>query len=456
MQSMKKLKYLEILWVSKNDVKLLLLIIGYPVYGGTIEELTIRVKVKDSTNNEALVFLLTEWTAIMLAPSTLNVVCRKCGIVSILQEWWMSFKNSVSQPAYHTRHLNFYAGFNVIIGLAPLFPLLHVEISFVPSYCISCVIAENCGLSGLEKDLLLSKRSIGNGRVLHKGILKNHRYSNYGTPMSIKNIEFLTHLSAANCGFFSMHLEQLAVACPNLQQLSLLRNVNCLKSLQGLRAIANCQKLEGLNIREISVKDLESHVQLWEVIVDLQLTYLSIDLCCLLCSEGGNQTKIISLHQKCLKLKALESYYSCTKCDETKLPLVLSNFPSLIHCITDIENIIICDRLKYLHYWHNKHSWEIANCNLEQVYILSVPLVLSDSFMVALSAHGGLVHVILSIKFVTHSGIAALIGNSPNLITYHIYSAESCMSRDFRLWLKTKYICSQKIIFVWHSLFCKR
>jgi len=40
MQSMKKLKYLEILWVSKNDVKLLLLIIGYPVYDSTIEELT--------------------------------------------------------------------------------------------------------------------------------------------------------------------------------------------------------------------------------------------------------------------------------------------------------------------------------------------------------------------------------------------------------------------------------
>jgi len=39
---MKKLKYLDILWVSKNDVKLLLSIIGYPVYGGTIKELTIR------------------------------------------------------------------------------------------------------------------------------------------------------------------------------------------------------------------------------------------------------------------------------------------------------------------------------------------------------------------------------------------------------------------------------
>ena len=75
MQSIKKLKYLDILWVSKNDVKLLLLIVGHPVYGGTIKELTIRGSVKDSLRHKALVFLLKEWTAMMLAPNTLNVVC---------------------------------------------------------------------------------------------------------------------------------------------------------------------------------------------------------------------------------------------------------------------------------------------------------------------------------------------------------------------------------------------
>ena len=38
--------------------------------------------------------------------------------------------------------------------------------------------------------------------------------------------------------FYSDHLEQLAIACPNLQQLGLLKNVNCLKSLQSLCVIA--------------------------------------------------------------------------------------------------------------------------------------------------------------------------------------------------------------------------
>ena len=128
----------------------------------------------------------------------------------------MSFKNSVSQPAYHMRHLNFYGNVNVIIGLVPMLPLIHVEISAVPSFSISCVIAENCGLSGLDKEMLLTECSTGNGHVLYKGILADYLYSDYGTPMNIKNIEFLTHLSAIDCGLFPEHLScslsQLATA----------------------------------------------------------------------------------------------------------------------------------------------------------------------------------------------------------------------------------------------------
>ena len=67
-QSMKKLQYLDVLWVSKYDVKSLLLIVGYPVYGFTIKELTIREQVKDTSPHEVLVFLLNEWTASMLTP----------------------------------------------------------------------------------------------------------------------------------------------------------------------------------------------------------------------------------------------------------------------------------------------------------------------------------------------------------------------------------------------------
>ena len=215
--------------------------------------------------------------------------------------------------------------------------------------------------------ILLSEYSIGESHVLHKGLLcKSTTVDNFchGSFTNSKNIEFLTHLSVANSGFCSEHLEQLAVACPNLEQLNLMDNITCLKRLQGLRAIAAYQKLQGLSISGIPVGQLESCVKLWEILIDLQLTYLRIDLCCLACSELDKKT-IISLHQKCLKLKALESYSrpSCTTCSETEQSLLLFNFPSLIHCVTNIENVVICDRLKYLFYMGERYFWDIANWN---------------------------------------------------------------------------------------------
>ena len=213
-------------------------------------------------------------------------------------------------------------------------------------------------------------------------------------------------------------------------------NVNCLNCLQGLHAIAtHCKNLEGLNIVGIPAKELESSIKLWEILVDLELTYLAIELCCLLWFDG-DKAIIVSLHQKCVKLKALQSHSSkCTECKETKELLLLSSFPSLIQCTTDdIENVILHDKLKYLWYvGHQRCYWEISSCSLEQVSIISKSLELSESFMVSLSAHGGLVHVILHVKSVTQTGIEALIGNSPNLVTFHIYNASLCVSRELDL-----------------------
>ena len=62
--------------------------------------------------------------------------------------------------------------------------------------------------------------------------------------------------------------------------------------------------------------------------------------------------------------------------------------------------------------------------------------------MKEISAHGGLVHVILSVNRVTLNGIAALIKNSPRLITYHVYvqtKADWLTSKDFRLALEKKF-----------------
>ena len=82
---------------------------------------------------------------------------------------------------------------------------------------------------------------------------------------------------------YSDQLEQLAIACPNLQRLNLLQSRHCLKSLQGLRTIASsCRSLQGLNLMAISVKDVENEIKLWEILSNMKLTHLGVDLCVLL------------------------------------------------------------------------------------------------------------------------------------------------------------------------------
>ena len=69
----------------------------------------------------------------------------------------------------------------------------------------------------------------------------------------INNITFITYFDASNCRMLdSDHLEQLSIACPNLQRLELCGNLICLSDLQGLRSLAsNCKNFQGLNLHEI-------------------------------------------------------------------------------------------------------------------------------------------------------------------------------------------------------------
>ena len=138
---------------------------------------------------------------------------------------------------------------------------------------------------------MLSSRTVGDDEIVLGRILRCDPATQC-EPFSYTNINFVTHFSASKYDiFYSTHLEQLAIALPNLQQLNLLGNINCLKNLKGLRAIATCcRKLEDLNIMGISDEEIESCIQLWKILVNLQLTYLAIELCCLLCFED-DETK---------------------------------------------------------------------------------------------------------------------------------------------------------------------
>jgi len=443
MRCMKNLQYLDVTWKSRKDVKSLLLVCA------NLKELTISEEVKGASFHSVfLLLLLNEWGKLRLTPHTVNIVSSDLSPVKDAIEQWVPSRPS---SADHTSYLKVYRNFKVLIGLGPTFPSL--QLLFIGQYCtIPFVVGSSYGLLGLDGDsLVLFHRTIGDGNVIHKAIVMGSGDIRT-SPMTVNNIEFLTHFDASQRDFYSGHLEQLAIACPNLQQLSLFDNVNCLKSLQGLRAIATfCKYLAGLNIIGISGGQVESCVQLWEILVDLQLSYLAIGLCCLLCFEDYETKQIVtSLYQKCSRMKALESYrdHDCTYCADNEQLLELSNFPSLIHCITCNINIVnIPEKLRYLKYAYGNicSSWPNANYNLNQLCIVSEQLALPDSFMNAISAHGGLVHVILSVNFATQNGIAALIENSRNLITCHVHirtSAVWCIlfnSRDFKSRLEKKY-----------------
>jgi len=237
----------------------------------------------------------------------------------------------------------------------------------------------------------------------------------------ITDLSFVTHFDASHCGtLHSGHLEQLALACPYLQHLNLQGNSHCLERLQGLCAISTCKNLRGLNL--MGILEVESYAQLWNILVDMMLIYLAIQLHVLIPWEQHKQADpdIIGSFKKCLNLKALEIARSSHRRDLS----VLSNFPSLVHCLVDDVDIKVivnnCVMLKYLSgRWYTFTLGLSAQNNLEQLCI-SISCSDTDTFLQSISAHGGLVHVVLSAITLYDDGITALIENSPNLITCHM------------------------------------
>ena len=278
MQSMRNLYCLDTLWTSKSEIRQLLLVVGCPIHGNAIKELTIREQVKDSSFQEAFHFLLSEWVALHLMPHTLNVVTKteKKDVLDTIVNWAIPRKRTDS----YTGYLNMYKHIKNAVDLHTAFPFIQFHMGVLHYIAARKFInSVNCGLLGLEdKCFVVTDQTVSNGEVLHKAKMIEKRY-HYSTCLFKCDVEFLTHFSAFSCDYFySGHLEQLAIACPNLQQLDLAMNINCLKNLQGLSAIASCQKLQGLSIDGISVEQVESSVRLWEILIDLQLTNLSIEL----------------------------------------------------------------------------------------------------------------------------------------------------------------------------------
>ena len=409
-RSMERLQSLDIPIVS-SAIHLLLPICA------RLKELTIRIPAQ--LGNVALYqTILTEWAKNTFVPRTLNIVSTwKVSQYEQqqLRQTWLSF-----YPSSLSDHVGCFKVFSSLKVPMDLFCALpDFQLKFGQSCTLPFVKPSKFGLLGLREDLLLLIDFTSGSQILHKAVMilaGSHDVTYLNSD--ITSLNFVTHFDASYCRLYSGHLEQLAMACPNLLELNLRKNFNCLKSLAvGLRVIADrCKNLRGLNLLDISVVEVENYIQLWEILADMRLTYLAIEVCALIPRKRYKYTKktIAGLYQKCLDLKALEFgyYFTCVECrtiaDRQGELLLLSNFTSLIHIFADcdsyqpnlLQDILTgCEMLKYLNYSSKSFdspSSTVVNNKLEQIYLKLFSHIYS-TFMDSISAHGGLVHLFLYI-----------------------------------------------------------
>ena len=284
----------------------------------------------------------------------------------------------------------------------------------------------------MEKDLALMTDCQYGGRTMYMVSCHHHYVIDFQVTNSIAKLCDLVDFDLSFCySLHSGHLEQLAIACPNLQRLNLRYCNGCLKNLQGLRAIAShCECLQGLNIDHICISKVESHVLLWEILSDMKLTHLAMNFCVLRYKAAA----FVRLHQKCCTIRGIQlNHYCCCKGysnSPSRDALMLSYFPSLYYCnlkykrkpamVQDVINN--CKELKCVRYSCNdKLSLNLVhNHNLQQLYIDASLTDVPDEFMTSVSAHGGLVHVVMMVRSSTAEGITSLVRNSPELITLYV------------------------------------
>ena len=411
------MKQLHTLDVCCTNLKRLLLI------GANLKELTLYV----CERCELFVASVNEWVNMKFRPPQFNVVFIGNQLPRIhgLIENWQLWNSKV--PASHVACLKFYTRFKIPLNIYPILPAF--QLHFGQSAVLPFVQAKQCGISGM--DCLQLTDCCNDGKTMCRAA----KSLSYLSNNTITNLHFVTHFDIAASGFLlPVDLETIAASCPNLQQLRIWNCHQCLKNLQGLCAIANhCHNLQGLNIMGISVSDVENQIKLWEILSTINLIHLVADFCIVgpCVADAEYEGKLISLYKKCCNLLALESLCLQHHCSDCKAlhqvnSLILGHFPSLKYCklsnrdLTSFQDIITsCKELKCLRIRASSLLLSLApKHNLEQLYLQSINSDVSDTFMSSVSAHGGLVHVFLSVASVSVVGISILIENSPKLLTF--------------------------------------
>ncbi|XP_065885841.1 uncharacterized protein [Dysidea avara] len=418
-QHMKHLHTLDIGW--NTDIAKPLLLIG-----SNLRELTLY-----SGLQFRLCFLwVNEWVDMGFRPANLNIVLTKNRMLELQQglvQNWQQWNSKV--PENHTANFKLYGHYSIPLNLYPVVPIFQLQ--FGQTAVLPFVQAKQFGIQGL--DYLQLTDCCRDGKMVYKATNTSLNFPQSNSIITSLRFSVLTQFEVAHCSsFFPSHLEQLAVVCPNLQQLVLYNCTRCLINLRGLHAIAgHCHNLRGLNITGISITEFKSQIQFWEILSNLKLTHLSTECCVIGPRVAGVEykEKLISLYQKCSSLVALDSRISmfCGSCGGLTRQdlLVPCQFPYLKYLKVNsrpVQDIITnCKEIKCFRIsgvFFSDPAAFVCN-NLQQLFIYSKMANILTNFMSSVSAHGGLVHVFLSVASVSAVGISVLIENSPKLLTFY-------------------------------------
>jgi len=431
-QLAKALQYMEHLSVLK--IRLYVGIASLFQLTSGVEDLTLYLRRHYA--DDWYLRILHKWVVNNNAPKNLNVVAYEYDrslVSNLLQNWplwnvWMPVNRKACLRLY------MYDGINLPLNLSHSLPVFQLD--YGQPACRPLVKASKFGLLGLRSDLLLLTNCAYGSKMVHKAKIVSLS-AEYPLNGNITNLSFVTHFDVGQNEqhLYSGHLEQLALACPNLLWLNLRNNSKCLKNLQGLEMISRCcQKLQGLNLLYVSLEDVECQIKLWDILSSMKLTQLAVELCILKPLVRNDTDKLISRFQKCSSVRGIETYGEfCVECGDINddRPFLLSHFPSLQYCRLSSEQpesaheiITTCRELKYFKCNCIEYLTLSSACNynLEQLCIGSEDTDLDNTFMDTVSAHGGLVHVFFSVNSVPGEGITALIENSQKLLTCNIFT----------------------------------
>ena len=395
-----------------------------------LKELTVHIVI----NSEEDIKGFQIWMMNGFNPPNLNVIVLNGSIyindsamirlIEFLLAAWPKW--NVQVPTGHTACLRLYSNYKVPLNLfqnAPVFQLRYGGTVTLPY-----VQATNVGVG--DKGLLLTDHDDGSKSV-HKATLYtrpsraiHNIVCDHGQDDQLQLDNGVTNLTELDLNQYKIDIKPIVGACPQLQRLTL-TGITSLR-LAELQLIAMwCCNLQGLNLAGICIYGNSYCVKAWKTLCSMKLTHLSIDasLFKILLSDV-NKTQLVALFKQCTTLQALELSYGIDYGSQTYYDL-LSHFPSLKYCClvcinaTCAEHILTtCKNLRLFSCYDEQFSPSLAHNNLQQLCISSRDTDPNDIFMNTVSAHGGLIHVAFFVGSVTDHGIATLIKNSPNLLTF--------------------------------------